>query len=49
MSVEEKCEEPMGSCGPGGGCEALAEDGSRGGDMRERIMWRDVLPRAARP
>jgi hypothetical protein len=43
VRVEEKWEARWWESGVG------AVEGSSGGDMRERIVWRDMLPRRARP
>lgn len=46
VRVEEKCDEVVGCAGwP----DALAVAGSTGGDIRDRIMWSEVLPSSARP
>ena len=43
VKVEERCEEPWAG---GDGSDDVSPNG---GDMRESIMWREMLPRSARP
>ena len=49
MSVEEKWPECMELLLEGWDGVCVAVDGSSGGDMSERMTWREVLPRRARP
>jgi len=49
VRVLEKCDDPIDEPGGGCECEAALEEGSSGGDIRDIMAWRDVLPRRARP
>jgi hypothetical protein len=44
VNVEERCDEPWAGEGDGSEDESL-----KGGDIRESIMCKEMLPRSARP